>query len=45
MLVLGIGSNIFVFTQWGIWWWRCKRNPLFNAAGMGMDDFRLHITF
>ena len=26
-------------------WWRCKRNPLFNATGMDMDDFRLHITF
>ena len=42
---MGIGSNIFVFTQWSIWWWRCKRNPLFNATGMDMDDFRLHIAF
>ena len=41
----GIGSNIFVLTQWSVWWWRCKRNPLFNATGMDMDDSRLHITF
>ena len=41
----GSGSNIFVFTQWDVWWWRFKRDPLFNATGMDMDDFRLHITF
>lgn len=27
-------------TRQYIWWWRCKRNPLFNATGMDMDDNR-----
>ena len=42
---MGTGSNIFVFTQWSIWWWRFKRNPLFNATGMGMDNVCIYITF